>query len=274
MNLSQVDFRSANQYIPHIILAGIGIGTSNYILHGDFNWIQWVIQSVSTSFIVGFSLLWIVANKLILKQYLKQNWKLYLVLMIVFFLIGIIATEVESMIKNLIFRNTSYVPFSSDKALLSNSIISAVLGFSFFLNDRIFSKQLAAANKGQEESLHQNNEPEVEMITKIPVKQGENIQLINVQDIAYFEAFDNYSNLYHLSGKKMLCDYSLIFLEKRLNKDFSRIHRKYIVNTTHIKQITPHLNGRFLIQFNNPNLAKVTSSKGYLQTIRKLVKLD
>ena len=54
-------------------------------------------------------------------------------------------------------------------------------------------------------------------------------------------------------------------------KIFSRVHRKYIVNKTYIKKITPHLNGRYIIAF-TINLEAITSSKSYIDTIRKLIK--
>ena len=95
-----------------------------------------------------------------------------------------------------------------------------------------------------------------------------------MDEIVYFEAFDNYSFVYDLGGNKILCDYALIFLEKRLDKNFLRIHRKYIVNTQHIKQINPHLNGRYQILFDTPKLATITSSKGYATIVRKLIKIE
>lgn len=270
MKSPQLDFKRVKQYLPHILLVGIGIGTANFIIHGEFNWLQWMIQSSATSFIVGFTLLWIASNKSVARQYLRKDWMLYPVLIMLFFLVGTIATEFESLIKSLIFLNNPYVPLSTIDVLVSNGIISIVLGFSFFLNNRLFVRQ----KENEEEVPEKKLGVEIKTITKIPVKQGENIQLVPTSQIVYFEAYDNYSHLHDSDGTKMLCDYSLIFLEKRLSNDFLRIHRKYIVNAAHIKQIVPHLNGRFLIEFNNPNLDTITSSKGYLKAMRKLVKIE
>ncbi|MEX0290046.1 MAG: LytR/AlgR family response regulator transcription factor [Flavobacteriaceae bacterium] len=270
----QLNFKGANQYLPFILLVGLGIGTTNYFIHGDYNWLQWVIQASVTSLIIGYTLLWLASNKIILKHYTRQKWKLYSLLFLLFFLVGIIATEIEALIKTLIFQGAGYVPFSSIDNYIPNSVIAIFLGFSFFLNERLFSKKnnIAVNSKGELADL--NNTAKEAIITKIPVKQGENIQLIGVQDIVYFEAYDNYAHLFLSSGKKMLCDYSLIFLENRLDKDFLRIHRKYIVNTRHIQQIVPHLNGRYVIRFNQPKLDTITSSKGYLKAIRKLIKIE
>ncbi len=271
MGSVQLDFKKVNQYLPYVLLVGVGIGTTNYIIHGGFNWIQWAILSSCTSFLIGYTLLWIASNKPFFQYRFQQTWKRYLVLSILFLFLGILATEIEALIKTIIFQNTTYQPFSSGNLYLSNSIISIFLGLSFFINDRLFSWE----KKNEEEGLIvEGSDLNVEGITKVPVKQGENIKLVNTQDIAYFEAYDNYSYIYQSDSTKMLCDYSLIFLEKRLDKKFLRIHRKYIVNTSHIKQITPHLNGRYLIQFNELKLETITSSKGYLKVIKKLVKIE
>ena len=93
-------------------------------------------------------------------------------------------------------------------------------------------------------------------------------------EIVYFEAFDNYAFLYNARGEKKLCDYSLLFLEQRLDNTFARIHRKYIVNTNYIKEIRPHLNGRYLILFTTEALDAITSSKSYAAAIRRLIKIE
>ena len=121
----------------------------------------------------------------------------------------------------------------------------------------------------EEENLEAN-----QPIAKIPVKKGETILLIAVEEIAYFEAYDNYAFVFDVKGNKMLCDYSLLFLEKRLGHSFIRIHRKFIVNTLHIKQIKPQLNSRYLIEFDKPQLEPISSSKSYAASIRSLIKIE
>ena len=274
MSHTQLDFKRVNRYLPFILLAGVGIGTTNYLIHSEFNWLQWIILSSSTSFIIGYTLLWIASNKSLVRRYLKKRWVLYLVLLIIFAVIGVIATEIEVLIKTTLFLEDSYVPLSSSSLFIPNSVISVFLGFTFFLNHQIFPTAFDGTAREQDLSKRQEQSPETKLISKIPIKRGDKIQLIQVGDVVYFEAYDNYSHLYDTKGQKMLCDYSLIFLESRLDKDFLRIHRKYIVNTAHIQQITPHLNGRFLIRFKQPGLDTITSSKGYLPAIRKLVKIE
>lgn len=266
MSPIQLNFNKAHRFLPHIALVGLGIGTANFILNESLNWMQWCIQSLSTSFIIGYILVVIGTNKPWFKFHFQSKIKLYLLVTICFFLTGVIATEVEQVIKSLIFNNQEFHFLSAGKMYIYNGIISLILGISFFENNY---------NKGLKLDPTENNTSLdlEEVITQLPLKQGENTILMPIKDVIYFEAYDNYSFVYDLKGGKRLCDYSLLFLQKRLGKQFSRIHRKYIVNTDHIQQIKPHLNGRFLIVFSD-KVAPITSSKSYSTIIRKLIKIE
>ncbi|MFY0602028.1 MAG: LytTR family transcriptional regulator DNA-binding domain-containing protein [Cyclobacteriaceae bacterium] len=270
-------FKQANRFLLHITLVGLGIGTANYIINGDLNWIQWIIQSVSTSFLIGYPLVVIMLNRSWFKFYFKTKEKLYLSLSIAFILIGVAASEIEHVIRSLVFHSHPFQPLSAGKMYLFNGIISLILGHSFFQND-LSRNNSTTPTEDETNSQSQKDKTgefldSADPIIKVPVKQGENILLIPIHDVIYFEAYDNYSFVYDAKGEKKLCDYSLLFLEKRLSKSFSRVHRKYIVNETHIKQISPHLNSRYLIQFDT-GLAPITSSKGYSSAIRKLIKIE
>lgn len=271
------NFKQANRFFPHILFVGLGIGTANYIINGDLNWIQWILQSISTSFLIGYTLVIIGLNRSWFTLYFKTKGKLYIFVFLALFLVGVLATEIEHVIRSLVFHSQQFQPLSAGKMYLFNGIISLILGYGFFQND-FLKKKNPKYIENQKKLQSQKNKTDkfsdsADAITSIPVKQGENILLIPIRDIVYFEAFDNYSFVHNVTGEKKLCDYSLLFLEKRLSKNFSRVHRKYIVNESHIKQIKPHLNGRYLIVFNT-GLDPITSSKGYSTIIRKLIKIE
>lgn len=272
-------FKKANRFLPYVVLVGLGIGTANLIINGGLNWVQWVIQSLSTSLLIGYTTVLIGSNKPWFKVYLKPIWKLYVLIFLVFLLAGVLATEMEHVIRSLVFRSEPYLPFTAGKMYLFNGIISLFLGFSFFQNSYLSkirnsnSIENTTELQNQEQNTKESLKPP-DIATSIPVKQGENILLIPIRDIVYFEAYDNYSFVYDLKAQKRLCDYSLLFLEKRLDEKFSRVHRKYIVNAEHIKQIKPHLNGRYHIEFSQKGLLPITSSKSYSKTIRKLIKME
>ncbi|MEL7249277.1 MAG: LytTR family DNA-binding domain-containing protein [Bacteroidota bacterium] len=271
-----INLQQANRFLPHILLIGVGIGTANYLMNGGLNWIQWVIQSLVTSLLIGYTLVVIAANKVELTSYFKHSWQCYLCLLIAFFLTGVVASEVEYIIRAIVFSQAEYTPFGGGRIYGFNGILATVMGFSFFQYDVLFQLKNRATPIGETAEVTIADKPvaQVEPITKIPVKQGENIRLIPVDEIVYFEAFDNYAFLYNARGEKKLCDYSLLFLEQRLDNTFARIHRKYIVNTNYIKEIRPHLNGRYLILFTTEALDAITSSKSYAAAIRRLIKIE
>lgn len=278
MVVTQFEFKEANRFLPFIVLIGLGIGTANFIMNGGLNLIQWAIQSLSTSFLIGYTTVLVASNKNWFKFRIKPSWKLYLLLSIGFIFVGVIATEVEHIIRSLIYRSEPFQPFSAGKMYLFNGVISSVLGFSLFQNNHLVhgsrSKSIENNLELQPDVSSDIKYPKSRDITSsIPVRQGDNILLIPTQEIVYFEAYDNYSFVYDLQGQKRLCDYSLLFLEERLENIFSRIHRKYLVNENHIKQIKPHINGRYIIEFSLKGLSPITSSKTYSKTIKRLIKI-
>jgi hypothetical protein len=265
------DFRKANHFLPHIILVGLGIGTANYILNGNLNWIQWCIQSMSTSFIIGYTSVIIGLNKSWLKSLFKTKSKFYIIILTSFILAGLLATEIEHAIRSLVFHSQKFQPLSAGKMYIYNCIISLIMGLSFFQNYFTIHKN---HELGENQNIKNKKQLDAKgVITNLPLKQGENIILIHIENVVYFEAYDNYSFVYDLDGTRRLCDYSLLFLQKRLSKQFSRVHRKYIVNKNHIKQIKPHINGRYNIFFNS-KLSPITSSKSYSTIIKKLIKIE
>ncbi len=279
VDLNAFRFKKANQFLPYIALVGLGIGTANFIMNGELNWMQWAVLSLITSFLIGYTTVLIASNKSWFKSHVQQNWKLYVLILTVFLLVGVFATEVEHIIRSLIFSNGPYQPLSAGKMYFFNGIISVILGFVLFQNNQLVqyrNKELTEDKKAlqNKEYDRQQHLKSADVTTSIPVKQGESILLIPIQDIVYFEAYDNYSFVYDINRKKRLCDYSLIFLEKRLEDNFSRVHRKYIVNKNHIKQIRPHINGRYRIEFSPKGVAPITSSKSYSTTIRSIIKIE
>ncbi len=275
MNESGFNLKKGLKFLPQILLVGIGIGSANFVMHGENNWLQWTIQAMSTSFIIGYVLVVLSTNRIWLERNLKPSWKRYSIVAFFFIIAALLATETEQIIRSSVFSGGEYQPLSAGKMYLYNSIISLVLGFSFFQFD--FAKKASGSEDSEQDILlPEGNDPEVvsnDPIRKIPIKQGENIHFIDLDQVVYFEAHDNYSFVHTAQGQRKLCDYSLRFLESRLGEGFSRVHRKYIVSQHHITKIRPHLNGRYQIAFPDP-VAPITSSKSYTANIRKLIKIE
>lgn len=88
-------------------------------------------------------------------------------------------------------------------------------------------------------------------IKKLPVREGEDIILIDPMEILYLYAMDG--NVFVITEtKKYKTPESLKWWEDNLGKDnFFRTHRSYIVNIEKIEKITPWFNGAFNINLKN-----------------------
>ena len=74
-------------------------------------------------------------------------------------------------------------------------------------------------------------------LSTLPLSLGDRIILMEIKEIAYFQAEDKYTCVYDLQGKRYLLKKSLNQLLEELPAQFIRIHRSSIVNQAHIHQI-------------------------------------
>jgi len=74
---------------------------------------------------------------------------------------------------------------------------------------------------------------------RVVVKKGQNIVVLPVQKIHYFEAFDDYVKVYTADGF-YLKKKTMAFFEKTLDaSQFVRIHRSYLLNLQELTRIEP-----------------------------------
>lgn len=259
-------FHESNRYLLWILLVGIALGVANYTLGIWPTLGQSLIQQIIMSFVIGYSLIFVSIGS---KDWLPSNfkeWQKYGILFLIFGLIGALGTETEALVKQFLFQQGEY-RFFGNHGYAFNMVLSMILGFMTYswIN-------LKAAKTNPKESLEVISKEE-ENLASIPIKQGEAILLHPIEDIIYFEAYDNYSFLHDLNGNRYLCNYSLIFLEQRLAQNFLRVHRKYLLNKNQIHQVKPHLKGRFVIEFKDKNRTTINSSTTYSDAIKELIKL-
>jgi len=99
---------------------------------------------------------------------------------------------------------------------------------------------------------------------KIPIK---------IKDILYFEAIDDYSRL-HTNNRSYLLKITLKDLEERLAvKGFLRVHRKYLVNMSYIKEIIQLSRNAMLLRLNDDRQTEIRVSRRKIPQIRKLLQL-
>jgi len=106
-------------------------------------------------------------------------------------------------------------------------------------------------------------------IKTLTVKIGDKILLIKLDSIIYIEAEDKYVFLHTTDGKKHLTDFTISSLEEKLPEGFVRIHRSYIINSDHIKEIRKSFNGAFVFVMSNAENTRLTSSRSNGEVLRE-----
>jgi DNA-binding LytR/AlgR family response regulator len=112
-----------------------------------------------------------------------------------------------------------------------------------------------------------------QITTNFPVKIGDKVIFIKVENIVSFTADNIYVNLNDIDCNKYLLDNSLSNLELRLPVNFIRVHRSTIVNRNLIKEIHKYLNGRFALFMKDKIGTKFISGQSYAAKIKELIEI-
>jgi DNA-binding LytR/AlgR family response regulator len=99
-----------------------------------------------------------------------------------------------------------------------------------------------------------------EALRKIVGRRGSDMYLLDPSEIVAFQAE---GELVHMisTSQRYLSDHSLKWLEEKLDKKrFRRIHRSTIINTDHIRKISPLSSKRWLLKMSN-NFEAVVSKR-------------
>lgn len=118
-------------------------------------------------------------------------------------------------------------------------------------------------NKLSEYNVNKPSEP----LKRIVVKKNHQIKLIQVEDIFYLEAQDDYVMIYTKEAR-FIKQATMKYFETGLDKDkFVRIHRSYIVNIDEMKQLEPYEKDSYLAILKNG--AKLKISKTGFKTLKE-----
>lgn len=105
-------------------------------------------------------------------------------------------------------------------------------------------------------------------LDRLVVKSSGRVYFVDVDEIDWIEAADNYVRLY-VGAKGHLLHESLTSIEKKLDESrFARVHRSRIVNTTKIKELHPLFHGEYVIVLQSGT--KVTSGRSYREKMKEL----
>lgn len=102
-----------------------------------------------------------------------------------------------------------------------------------------------------------------EQVNKIGIPSQTGVTFINLDDILYAEASSNYTNLLMLDKKKLLISKTMKEVQDLLEEShFLRIHRQYIINLNHVKQLNK--NDCIIIMINGDALPIARTQKEHL----------
>lgn len=101
-----------------------------------------------------------------------------------------------------------------------------------------------------------------EKSNRLVVKVKNEIKIIAIQDVYYFEAEDDYIAI-HVKEGKFLKKMTMKSLEEALEPSkFARVHRSFMVNLNEVTQIEPYERENFLVKLRNGKQVPVSKS-GY-----------
>lgn len=110
-------------------------------------------------------------------------------------------------------------------------------------------------------------------VERIPVEKAGKKLLISIDDILYIMAKDDYSYL-HTSTDRYLSTMSLASLEAKLEQaDFFRIHRRYLVNLSRVKEVAPMYGGTLLLTLTDEKATQIPVSRRRVPALKKALGL-
>ena len=104
-------------------------------------------------------------------------------------------------------------------------------------------------------------------VDRIPVKSEGRVLFVNIPEIDWVEAADNYVVL-HVGRESHLLRDTMNALEERLPRQFLRISRSTIVNTERIKELQPLFHGEYAVILRDNT--KLTLTRGYRDKLEQL----
>ncbi len=171
---------------------------------------------------------------------------------------------------NVIFA-TAYDQFAV-QAFEMNAVDYLLKPFSPERFKQAIDKFLSQSQKSQSENLDKLKsfvESEKKVIDRFPIRDGAKIIILNLDDIQYFEAQDDYV-LVRTTTTKYLKKQTMKSLEEKLPPtNFVRIHRSYIVNLDFFKEIEIYDKESYRLRLTTGMVLEVSKS-GY-QNIKSII---
>lgn len=110
--------------------------------------------------------------------------------------------------------------------------------------------------------------PDAGELVRIPVQHNGRTVLVNGEAIVYAAASRGYSAL-KLAEETVLVSFSLNELERRLQGHFLRVHRSYLVNLRHVRELVPDFRGSLALVMNDRQRSRVEVSRRHARELRQ-----
>lgn len=105
-------------------------------------------------------------------------------------------------------------------------------------------------------------------LVRIPVQKNGRTVLVAGDAIVYAAASRGYSSL-KLPDERVLVSFSLNELERRLPGHFLRVHRSYLVNLRHVRELVPDFRGSLVLVMNDRQRSRVEVSRRHAREVRE-----
>ncbi len=129
-----------------------------------------------------------------------------------------------------------------------------------------------AMARGELSDLDPASPDRSELLGRIPVQRGERTFLLDESEIVYAEAARGYSYL-NLADDRVLVNFTLSDLERRLSGHFFRAHRSYVVNLDRVKELVPDFKGALILVMDDRRRSQVEVSRRQAKELRRLLGL-
>lgn len=105
-------------------------------------------------------------------------------------------------------------------------------------------------------------------LARIPVQRGERTVLVDESSIVYASASRGYSYL-QLPDERVLVSFSLNELERRLHRGFFRVHRSYLVNLDHVRELVSDFKGGLSLVMDDHHHSRVEVARRQARELRR-----
>lgn len=110
-------------------------------------------------------------------------------------------------------------------------------------------------------------------VERVPVEKAGKKLLLEVGDIFYIMAKDDYSYLY-TDSERYLSTISLAQLEQKLEpRGFFRVHRRFLVNLSQVREVVPMYGGTLLLTLKDKGATQVPVSRRRVPALKKALGL-